>query len=191
MRVRALDMNDKADAIGILAEAFRDDPIMNWISDKPGFVRLMFDVTLPVFLPRGCCYMTEGGEGAAAWLGPGERLKWPFTLVNVFRMLKLIGPLAMIRLAISGNKTERLHPEAPHYYLFAIGARRQFQGQGVGTALMKAVLERCDEARVPAYLENSREENLKFYLGHGFRVIDEIRFTGHAPTLWMMWRDPR
>lgn len=59
--------------------------------------------------------MTEGREGAAAWLEPGERLKWSFILVNVFRMLKLIGPLAMIRLAISGNKTERLHPEASHY----------------------------------------------------------------------------
>lgn len=53
MRVRSIDRNDKADAIGILAEAFRGDPIMSWISDKPGFVRLMFDVTLPVFFaPR-------------------------------------------------------------------------------------------------------------------------------------------
>ncbi len=191
MLIRSIDMKDKAEAVEILAEAFYDDPIMNWISDKPAFVNLMFDVTLPIFLPKGFCYKVEGGKGVAVWLGPGQSLKWPFTVVNVFRMLKLLGPLSMFRLAISGNKTEKEHPAAPHYYLFAIGARRQYQGQGVGTSLIKEVLSKCDEEGIPAYLENSREENLKFYQGHGFEVIKEVQFSKSAPTLWMMWRDPR
>ena len=39
-------------------------------------------------------------------------------------------------------------------------------------------------------LENSKEENLPFYRGHGFTVTKEIRFARSAPPLWLMWREP-
>jgi len=88
-------------------------------------------------------------------------------------------------------KTEHYHPKTPHYYLFAIGVLPQCKGQGLGTKLIQEVLRRCDEEGVPAYLENSKEENLPFYEGHGFKVQRQIRFATSAPPLWLMWRDPQ
>ena len=59
------------------------------------------------------------------------------------------------------------------------------------SALISRVLRKCDEENVPAYLENSKPENLDFYQGHGFEVIEKIHFAKSAPPVWLMWREPR
>ncbi len=50
---------------------------------------------------------------------------------------------------------ERKHIRKPHYYIPAIGVRPEFQGRGLGTALLRPTLERCDSEGLPAYLEAS------------------------------------
>ena len=37
------------------------------------------------------------------------------------------------------------HPSEPHYYYRWIGVRPQFRGQGLGSALMRPTLDRCDK----------------------------------------------
>lgn len=178
-------------AIDILARAFHDDPALNWISKDHGFRQRFFELTLPVFLPQGLSYMTSDGKGVASWLGPDTKLEWPFTPANIWKALNVGGLGGLIRFGISGMKTEKCHPREPHYYLFAIGAVPESQGQGIGSALMSKMLRRCDEEQMPAYLENSKEANLAFYQGHGFQVLEQIRFTRKAPPMWLMWRDPQ
>ena len=56
---------------------------------------------------------------------------------------------------------------------------------------MDVPLRKCDDDILPAYLENSKRDNLAFYRGHGFEVVDEIRFATGAPPVWLMWRPPR
>ena len=56
---------------------------------------------------------------------------------------------------------------------------------------MAHVLRKCDDENLPAYLENSKRENLAFYQGHGFEVVDQIQFARDAPPVWLMWREPR
>lgn len=191
MAITALTQDHHNRAVDILVRAFHDDPVMSWISDKPGFKRFMFDLILPLFIPHGLSYLDSDGRGAAVWSGPGATLKWPYNLGNFVKSLKLGGPGGLYRFALSGLKTEKYHPTSPHYYLFAIGAVPECQGQGVGTSLIKPILRRCDEEGMPAYLENSKEVNLDFYRGHGFEVTQKIRFSKNAPPLWLMWRDPQ
>jgi ribosomal protein S18 acetylase RimI-like enzyme len=69
---------------------------------------------------------------------------------------------------------EKHHPREPHYYLFTIGTRRAARGLGVGSALMREVLEKCDGEQMPAYLESSNRENLTYYRRHGFEVQEEL-----------------
>ena len=179
-------------AQAIFSAAFADDPVMNWIGDHhPDFVPFMFEITLPVFIPHGLTYMTEEGNGAAAWIGPDTTLKWPIGLRTLWRAGRMIGWRGLQRFSRSGRVTEQLHPAARHYYLFAIGATPDSRGQGVGTRLIREILQRCDDEGVPAYLENSKEANLGFYRGHGFEVTREVRFHDTAPPVWLMWREPR
>ena len=88
------------------------------------------------------------------------------------------------------DKIERSHPPAPHYYLAVLGTDPEAQGRGVGSALMRPVLDACDRDGIPAYLESSKERNIDFYARHGFRVTEEVRMP-KGPPVWPMWRDPR
>ncbi|MBP6724391.1 MAG: hypothetical protein KA137_06105, partial [Halioglobus sp.] len=83
--------------IDILVRAFQDDPVMLWMSGHPDFLRTFFDITLPIFLPHGLTYIEEQGRGAAAWLGPEQKLHWPVTAGNLWRMFKVCGVRGFIR----------------------------------------------------------------------------------------------
>jgi ribosomal protein S18 acetylase RimI-like enzyme len=82
-------------------------------------------------------------------------------------------------------------PREAHWYLATLGTDPDRQGQGVGSALLRKVLERADLEGLPAYLESSKERNLAFYGRHGFEVTGEIHTPGGGPTLWLMWRECR
>lgn len=84
---------------------------------------------------------------------------------------------------------ERSHPTEPHWYLAVLGVDPRHQGRGLGRALVQPVLDQCDRAVLPAYLETQKPENLPFHERFGFRVTDEISVPG-SPPVWLMWRDP-
>lgn len=182
---------DRDKAVDIFARAFHDDPVLNWISPHPDFLSTFFQVTLPALIPSGLTYTDDTGMGAASWLGPGHKLEWPVTPGNLWRMLQVCGVRGFSRFAFSGLTTAKFHPGEPHYYLFLLGAVPEAQGKGIGSALISRVLRKCDQENMPAYLENSKADNLAFYQGHGFQVIDKIHFAKSAPPVWLMWREPR
>jgi GNAT superfamily N-acetyltransferase len=186
MPFNTVDECNTGEAVRILAEAFRDDPVLNWTCNNPQSLERFFEMTLPIFIPHGLTYVDAQGNGAAAWLGPHQVLKWPVNLSSVAKILTLGGLTGIYRLLLSGRKTEHYHPKTPHYYLFAIGVTGGHKGKGLGTALINEILRRCDDEGMPAYLENSKEANLRFYEGHGFKVQQQIRFAPSAPPVWLM-----
>jgi ribosomal protein S18 acetylase RimI-like enzyme len=186
-----IDHGNRDEAVRILAEAFHDDAVMDWSCNHPESLAPFFEYALPVFIPHGLTYIDPEGLGAACWLGPGQTLKWSMGPSQVMKILRIGGLRGVYRMLLSGHQTEKHHPREPHYYLFAIGVTPAAKGRGLGTRLISRVLRRCDEDGMPAYLENSKEENLRFYRGHGFEVVQEIRFAPSAPPLWLMWREPR
>ena len=190
MIFNVVDKSNSDEAISILARAFQDDPVINWVCNAPSSLEPFFQFMLPIFTWHGLTYVDPLGRGAASWLGPSQALKWPIEVSSVSTIVKIGGLTGVYRMLLSGLQTERYHPKKPHYYLFAIGVTPESKGQGVGTSMISHILRRCDAEGMPAYLENSKAENLTFYEGHGFKVLRQIRFSYSAPPLWLMWRDP-
>ena len=83
------------------------------------------------------------------------------------------------------------HPTQPPFYLRSIGADLENQGRGIGSALIKAGLEACDQQGMPAYLESSNLRNNPRYQRHGFEVIGEAKLPENGPTIWFMHREAR
>ena len=93
--------------------------------------------------------------------------------------------------ALGWDKLERGHPrQPPHFYLAVLGTDPSAQGRGLGSAVLRGVLDQCDRDGVGAFLESSKESNIAYYARHGFRVTEEVRLT-RGPSMWRMWRDPR
>jgi ribosomal protein S18 acetylase RimI-like enzyme len=84
---------------------------------------------------------------------------------------------------------ERHHPRADHYYLPYIGVAPTAQGHGLGTALLRPILDRCDRDGVPAYLEASNPRCARLYERLGFPTTATIRPL-RAPPIQLMWREP-
>jgi GNAT superfamily N-acetyltransferase len=88
---------------------------------------------------------------------------------------------------------ERLHAgqSPPHWYLGYLGTRRDRQGQGLGTQMLREVLAGADADGMPAYLESSSERNLPLYERNGFRVVGELQALGHGPPSGACGANPR
>jgi GNAT superfamily N-acetyltransferase len=196
--VRPFARADLAATVATLARAFDDDPVMTWIFPDEGRRRRR----LPGFFAatlRSTSLRLEGTEvavrdgqvlGGAIWLPPGT---WRPPLWRQLAALPGVAFRLGSRFSVAGatyGAMLRLHPERPHWYLSGIGTDPPVQGTGVGGALLRSRLVRCDAAHLPAYLESSKERNVPFYERHGFRVTGELTIPGGGPTLWLMWRDP-
>lgn len=180
-----------------LARAFYDDPVVEWfLPDASQRMRRGERMFESVFLNRVCLphdetYTTEDLVGGALWMPPG---KWQLGLLDNLRLLPFMAaawgrnlPRALRSLSYLDSK----HPHEPHYYLFILGVEPEWQGMGIGAALMRPVLDRCDEERMPAYLEATTSRNRELYKRNGFEVVEEIELPGGGPPLWRMWREPR
>jgi GNAT superfamily N-acetyltransferase len=82
------------------------------------------------------------------------------------------------------------HVRGAHYYVRDIGVLPRRQGQGVGSALLRPTLERCDREGLPAYLEASSERSAALYERLGFGIRRVLR-VGAGPPLWLMLRAPQ
>lgn len=176
-----------------LAGAFFTDPIFSWwIPEEhrrkeilPEFFRIIAEVSLP----GEEVHRSEEGVGAAVWLPPGGQPTDEEMAELAPALADATGEYAGALFEILGLMDEK-HPKEPHFYLFLLGTRPQWQSQGIGSALLRAVLERCDATGTPAYLEASSEGNKRLYLRHGFEVTGELQLRD-SPTAWSMWRPAR
>ena len=154
----------------ILGDAFFNDTAMNFVLPHPALYPKFFRMLLDkLYMEQGHVYLDESGRGAAMWLPPGVNHSVPMCATQLWLVLRLVmhaGPGILPRLQEAQATMEKHHPRKPHFYLHAIGARQENQGQGVGSALLKAGTRVCDKAGMPAYLESSSARNAVLYQRH-------------------------
>jgi len=182
---------------GALTRAFSDDPLMGWIfkSNPPEqrgeSLRRFMRFALDVGLPAGHTYTVGANAGGAIWSPPDVNILGEAVIGSFFELLgELIGDEAE-RVGTGLMAIDEVHPhDEPHFYLFVLGTDSTLQSQGLGSRLIRDVLDRCDRQGLPAYLESSNIRNVPFYERHGFRVQNEID-VGDGCVVRTMWRDPQ
>jgi GNAT superfamily N-acetyltransferase len=179
----------------VLARAFYDDPVFRWVVNDDGRRLRLLQRSFRLYLRRlwfaqDECYTTETVVGAIVWELPGQ---WKPGVLDQLRLLPsmlAINGRLLPRILRALAATESDHPVEPHYYLPVVGVEPEWQGRGLGTALMRPVLERCDDEKLPAYLEASSPLNRALYERHGFQVTGQFAVGPGSPPAWRMWRAP-
>ena len=179
----------------VLARAFREDPVHRWMFPTEGdwalrserfFRRLSHDM-----LDDGGVTTNDALEGGAIWFPPQRQsVSLAVQAARTLGMLWVLGRHAR-RVGRGFAALDPGRPTEPHWYLGILGTDPRHQGRGVASALLAPTLADCDAEGLPAYLESSREENLPFYMRHGFEVVERICLGANGPPVWRMRRGPR
>jgi len=194
LAVRKAAGQDLPGVVETLTAAFHDDPFMTWwVPDEARRREILpacFEVIVDANHPHDQLYTTDPVPAAAAvWIPPGAQPTADEAAEMVSWYVDVAAETAE-RLLCALERMDEHHPTEPHAYLFLLGTRPAWQSQGLGSALLREVLDRCDRDGTPAYLEATSSGNRRLYARHGFEVVGEIALPD-GPSLWPMWREPQ
>ncbi|WP_406355285.1 GNAT family N-acetyltransferase [Streptomyces sp. NBC_00658] len=191
--IRTAGEGDREFVIRLLDEAFQDDPVSGWVfpdrAHRVATHHKLMGAFADVVLAEGRVDVTEDGAACALWLsvpadehgdedGPGQ-------------LREAVDP-ENERVELIGRLTAGIHPAGrAHEYLWMIAVAPGRQGEGLGTALIESVLDRCDREGTPAYLEASSARSRKLYERLGFELTDRPLDLPDGPQMWPMWREPQ
>jgi GNAT superfamily N-acetyltransferase len=137
-------------------------------------------------------YASSDGAGGAVWIGPGVQPSLAETIsAGALAMPVRLGVRPAIRAALIDLHLDRVRREsasARHWYLAALAVSPDRQRSGLGTALLKPILNRAEATGVPCYLETFRESTAAFYARAGFVEVRRGRIPGGGPIFWCMER---
>jgi GNAT superfamily N-acetyltransferase len=194
VEIRAAGHADTAATAQVLARAFHDDPLFGWFLPAEGSrhrrLRRFFATELHhESLRHGAVELASVDgrvAGAAVWFPPGSPLGTQASALPGY--LWAFGR-RIVTVARFQSVAVRVHPrDQPHWYLAIIGVDPVRQGYGVGAALLRSRLRRCDEEGLPAYLESSNPDNVPLYQHFGFDVTGALGLPEGAPVVSTMWR---
>ena len=187
-------------AVGVLARAFDDDPILtHYLGHGPRRAlanRMFFTDIVQSSLPLGHVYAATsdiGVQGVATWKPPDPAADSLRTMVDSalrHLVVRALYPRTARKLFGGFANLARLHPSVPHWYLMFVGIDVGLQGRGIGSRLLAPVLQRADAARTLCYLETPFRRTHVFYQRLGFEVASESHPFPGAPPLWTMIRPP-
>ena len=183
--------SDLERVIPTLVLAFGTDPMARWSLPDPRRYIACFSAILRAFASRGtvhCVTDEDGGCAAAAvWMPPGVK---PDEAALDQAMREGVAPAQQSEVAAVVEQMGINHPHEPHWLLQFIGVDPVHQHRGLGSALLRHALARCDREHLPAYLESSNPANIPLYERHGFRRAGVIQ-VGSSPDLVPMLRSAR
>lgn len=189
--VRSASRDEASSVSALITLAFATDPMARWsLSDAQVYLAVMPDLIRAfggAAYDSDSAYVSDGFGGAALWLPPDVEPDME-TLDRLVRTNA--DPAILPEVDAMFDAMARYHPEVPHWYLPLIGTDPARQGQGIGSALMRHALARCDRDGVAAYLESSNPRNIPLYQRHGFEILGTIQ-VGSSPVLTPMLRPPR
>jgi ribosomal protein S18 acetylase RimI-like enzyme len=192
---RAID-DDGTDVARILAAAFMDDPVFQWLvpeaAERAPMLAPLFAVFTGAFARHDETHVAVVGEavaGVSMWSPPGVAPVHADDEASLGEALVGITGEHMARVATCMEIFDAAHPHEPAWFLQFLGVDPRAQGAGVGSVLLREVLARADAAGEAAYLEATSPRNRALYERHGFRCVGELRLPD-GPAAYAMWRDP-
>ena len=194
IKLQQLRSGDRDRVTEIMNDVFGDDQVQRWVFGPTMDIGLYFgQAAHALYLHQNCSFVSADDQAAVLMLKPNTKKQVP-----IHKMLPLLKPIlkhggfrALKRGIIADEIVSKKAPKYPFYYIFAIGARKAARGKGYGSTLMKQCISLAEADSMPIYLENSKQENLRFYEGHGFEVIEQITIGKGSPPMWLMVRKPQ
>lgn len=132
----------------------------------------------------------------AIWQAPGisGTPTLPFILSgSIFRLIKTAGINTVLKLIKYDDFAESLRKSITHledWHLSNLTVHKDCQQQGLGTALLKPMIEFCQENNRKICLETNRLENTVYYQKFGFKIVKNSTIPNSDIVHFSMVKDP-
>ena len=195
--VEEKDLDRLAD---IAADAYQDYPLHNWFTngtyDKIAS-KLIMQISLKTMTEDAVIYAdSEEMNGFAVWLPLGftGSKTLPFLISGGLKLILHSGLGIIGRLLTYENYAMNLKKEFTEnydWYLYNLSIKKDAQGKGIASKLMRPMLQFCDDERMVAYLETNKESNVGLYRHYGFDLMKEEQIPKSTVTHYAMVRKPK
>ena len=194
--VQKKDLNRLAE---VAADAYRDYPLHNWFTKGEYDAvasRLIMEISLKTMTEDAVMYAdSEAINGFAVWLpfGFSGSKTMPFLMNGGARLILHAGVGIIGRLLTYETYAMDLKKQfTDHYdwYLYNLSIKKDAQGKGIASKLMRPMLQFCDDERMVAYLETNKEGNVGLYRHYGFDLMKEELIPKTPVTHYAMVRHP-
>ena len=183
----------------VAADAYQDYPLHNWFTKgkyDAKASRLIMQISLKTMTEDAVIYAdSEELNGFAAWLPFGftGSKPLPFLASGGLSLILHSGPGIIGRLLTYETYAMNLKKEfTDHYdwYLYNLSIKKDAQGKGIASKLMRPMLQFCDDERMVAYLETNKASNVSLYKHYGFSLMREELIPKSPVTHYAMVRQP-
>ena len=184
----------------VAADAYLDYPLHNWFTQgkyDAKASKLIMQISLKTMTEDAVIYAdSEEINGFAVWLPFGftGSKTMPFLLNGGFSLILHSGFGIISRLLTYETYAMNLKKEFTDnydWYLYNLSIRKDAQGKGIASKLMRPMLQFCDDERMVAYLETNKAANVGLYKHYGFDLMKEELIPKTPVTHFSMVRHPK
>ena len=178
----------------VIAGAFHDLAPSRWLIDDPAARSEIFPGYFRIYaehaMASGVVHTTPDRTAAALWIPVGE--DGPSQPLDYDARLAVATSPWTGRFLAFDAALDRHHPTGiSHHHLAMLAVSPERQGQGTGTALLRAYHALLDhDADAAAYLEASDLLTRRFYLRHGYTDHGRPIQLPDGPLMYPLWRPP-
>ena len=183
----------------VAADAYKDYPLHNWFTKgkyDPKASKLIMQISLRTMSEDAVVYAdSEEINGFAVWLPFGftGSKTLPFLANGGMSLILHSGPGIIGRLLTYETYAMNLKKEFTDnydWYLYNLYIRKDAQGKGMASKLMRPMLQFCDDERMVVYLETNKQSNVGLYQHYSFELMKEEQIPKSTVTHYAMVRDP-
>ena len=183
----------------VAADAYENYPLHNWLTKgkyDAKASKLIMQISLKTMTEDAVIYAdSEEINGFAAWLPFGftGSKTLPFLANGGLSLILHSGPSIIGRLLTYETYAMNLKKEFTDnfdWYLYNLSIKKEAQGKGIASKLMRPMLEFCDAEKMVAYLETNKDSNVGLYRHYGFELKSEELIPKSPVTHYSMVRYP-
>ena len=200
METIKLDPRQRKKASDVVAAAFYDYPMFTFYFPDPKrrarYLPWYLGNVLKCALRYGEVYTTPEVSGVIFILPPGHtKVSLSEYVQNGFLLTPfLLGFRNYVQSQdceqFVADTHEKVMNQRPHYYLWGLAVDPNQKRKGVGTALLKPMIEKGDSEKMPIYLETHDEKNVAYYQRKGFSLVHTDTIPKYGLPIWCMLREP-
>ena len=183
----------------VAVDAYRDYPLHNWFSGGKYDAKaseILMQISLRTMTEDAVIYAdSEEMNGFAVWLPFGftGNKTLPFLLNGGLNLICHSGLGIISRLLTYETyamNLKKCYTDHYDWYLFNLSIKKDAQGKGIASKLLRPMLRFCDEERMVSYLETNKEGNVSLYEHFGFELKKEEKIPKSTVMHYAMVRSP-